>query len=149
MLFKKKKKTEPFSLLDNTPYYQVGCIIQKRYTGDICTFFGFTPCTLCLSHKISLRAKSHPIFGTIVVGLGLLGLKKKDQNQKNCFKILMQRITFLWARTKCIKPYKLLPPKFFTASAHTHTWIWFSHRNLCKSIFFFSKFFNDFVNNNS
>ena len=86
MLFKKKKKTEPFSLLDNTPYYQVGCIIQKRYTGDICTFFGFIFHALCLSHKISLRAKSHPIFGTIVVGLGVLGLKKRTEPKKIALK---------------------------------------------------------------
>ena len=148
MLFKKKKKQSPFLFWIIHHTTKLGAL-SKRDTGVTFVLFLDLLHALCLSHKISLRAKSHPIFGTIVVGLGLLGLKKKDQNQKNCFKILMQRITFLWARTKCIKPYKLLPPKFFTASAHTHTWIWFSHRNLCKSILFFSKFFNDFVNNNS
>ena len=120
MLFKKKKNQNPFLFWIIHHTTKLGAL-SKRDTRVTFVLFLDLLHALCLSHKISLRAKSHPIFGTIVVGLGLLGLKKKkDQNQKNCFKILMQRITFLWARTKCIKPYKLLPPKFFTASAHTH-----------------------------
>ena len=132
MLFKKKKKQSPFLFWIIHHTTKLGAL-SKRDTRV--KFVLFLLHALCLSHKISLRAKSHPIFGTIVVGLGLLGLKKKDQNQKNCFKILMQRITFLWARTKCIKPYKLLPPKFFTASAHTHEYD--SPTEICVNLFFF------------